>query len=85
LRTLSSLLLCTSDWQLQKVILPKRLQRGSSPLVIHLPNISDLLVQLNDARKAEAYGDIARPDLDPAELGRTLHRYVSAVEAFLAQ
>src|SRR4029079_6471946 len=49
----------------------------------HLPDISDLLVQLNDARKAEAYGDIARPDLDPAELGRTLHAYVGAVEALL--
>lgn len=29
-----------------------------------LPDVTDLLRQLNEARKSEAYGDVARPDLD---------------------
>ena len=50
-----------------------------------LPDISGLLVELNDARKAEAYGDVARPELDPEHLARTLEQYLEAVEAMLAQ
>ena len=50
-----------------------------------LPDVSGLLVQLNDARKAEAYGDVARPDLDPKDLARTLEQYVEAVEALFAR
>lgn len=50
-----------------------------------LPDVSGLLVELNDARKAEAYGDIARPEIDPADLARKLEEYVRAVEAFLAE
>src|SRR6266508_5876128 len=48
-----------------------------------LPDISGLLVELNDARKAEAYGDVARPELDPEHLARTLEQYLEAVEAML--
>ena len=44
-----------------------------------------LLVQLNDARKSEAYGDVVKPDLDPADLVTDIEEYVTAVEALLAK
>ncbi len=50
-----------------------------------LPDVSGLLVQLNDARKAEAYGDVTRPELDPEDLARRIGQYVRAVEALLGQ
>jgi hypothetical protein len=49
-----------------------------------LTDISSLLRQLNDARKAEAYGDVARPALDPEELAREIEKYFIAVEELLA-
>lgn len=49
-----------------------------------LPDVSDLLGDLNDARKAVAYGDVDRPeDLDPAGIASKLENYVAAVEAFM--
>ena len=50
-----------------------------------MPDVSGLLVELNDARKAEAYGDVERPELDPKQLARTLEQYVETVEALLAE
>ena len=50
-----------------------------------LADVSSLLVQLNDARKAEAYGDVARPDLDPEDVARELEMYVESVEELLAR
>ncbi len=50
-----------------------------------LPDVSSLLVQLNDARKSVAYGDIALPRLDPEDLATEIEEYVEAVEAFLAR
>jgi hypothetical protein len=50
-----------------------------------LPDVSRLLVQLNDARKVEAYGDVVRPDLDPENLASTLAEYIEAVGVLLAQ
>ena len=46
-----------------------------------LPDISDLLRDLNDARKAAAYGDIERPDLDAEEIATEIEKYVAAVAA----
>jgi len=51
----------------------------------NLPDVSGLLVQLNDARKAEAYGDVVRPDLDPEDLASILAKYIEAVGVVLAQ
>ncbi len=49
------------------------------------PDISELLVNLNDARKASAYGDIDGPDLDAESVARAIEEYVEAVESFLAK
>jgi hypothetical protein len=48
-----------------------------------LPDVSGLLVQLNDARKAVAYGDVTLPDLDPEELAAAIEQYVEAMEVLL--
>jgi len=46
--------------------------------------VSDLLRDLNDARKAAAYGDIDSPELDAEDVVSDLEQYVKAVENFLA-
>ena len=48
-----------------------------------LPDISDLLRDLNDARKAAAYGDVDRPDLDAEDIALQIEQYVDAVEALI--
>jgi len=48
-----------------------------------LPNVEDLLKDLNEARKSEAYGDIAAPELDAEDVASEIERYVEAVETFL--
>ncbi|HXM05328.1 MAG TPA: HEPN domain-containing protein [Chthoniobacterales bacterium] len=48
-----------------------------------LPNVEDLLKDLNEARKSEAYGDIASPELDAEDVASEIERYVEAVETFL--
>lgn len=50
-----------------------------------LPDVSNVLVQLNDARKSEAYGDVVKPDLDPEDLVTEIEEYITAVEALLAK
>jgi hypothetical protein len=49
-----------------------------------LADVSGLLGLLNDARKAEAYGDVPRPPLDPEDLARVIETYVDSVEKLLA-
>ena len=44
-----------------------------------LPDISDLLCDLNEARKAAAYGDVDRPDLDAEDIASQIEQYVEAV------
>jgi hypothetical protein len=48
-----------------------------------LPDIEALMRDLNEARKAEAYGDIPAPDLDPEEVATDVERYVDAVRELL--
>ncbi len=48
-----------------------------------LPDISDLLRKLNDARKAAAYGDIELPELDAEDTAAEIEEYVEAVAALL--
>ena len=48
-----------------------------------LPDISDLLRKLNDARKAAAYGDIELPELDAKDTAAEIEEYVEAVAALL--
>lgn len=49
-----------------------------------LPDITDLLCDLNDARKATAYGDVERPDLDAENIASQIEQYVEAVAAHVA-
>lgn len=49
----------------------------------NLPDAAVLLSQLNEARKAAAYGDIEMPELDPEDLVTFLDDYVEAVAAVL--
>jgi alkylation response protein AidB-like acyl-CoA dehydrogenase len=44
-----------------------------------LPDIEQLLRDLNDARKAAAYGDIPAPDLNAEDVASEIERYVDAV------
>ena len=45
-----------------------------------LPGIYDLLIDLNDSRKAVAYGDVEAPDLDGEDVANEIENYVEAVE-----
>lgn len=48
-----------------------------------LPDLTGLLRDLNDARKAVAYGDIEAPELDPEYIAANIEEYVEAVAALL--
>jgi len=50
-----------------------------------LPEISELLRDLNDARKAAAYGDIEAPELDAERVASDIENYVDAVARTLAK
>ncbi|MCY3960334.1 MAG: hypothetical protein OXG34_01520, partial [bacterium] len=50
-----------------------------------LPDVSDLLVDLNNMRKHEVYGDIDPPEnLDPQDVASDVEEYVEAVKRLLA-
>ena len=49
-----------------------------------LPDIADLLVDLNDMRKYEAYGDVERPDnLSAEEVAAAIEEYFGAVNVLI--
>jgi len=49
-----------------------------------LPDISDLLADLNEIRKSEAYGDIENPpELDAADVSGEIEAYVKKVAALI--
>jgi hypothetical protein len=50
-----------------------------------LPDIHDLITNLNQARKAKAYGDIPIPDLDAEEVACEIENYVEEVGKALSQ
>ncbi len=51
----------------------------------NLPNIDELLVDLNEMRKHEAYGDTEPPgDLDPEHVATVIEGYVQSVRELLA-
>ena len=43
-------------------------------------NVSDLLGDLNEARKSESYGDIEAPELDAEDTATQIENYVAAVQ-----
>ena len=49
-----------------------------------LPEVSELLHDLNDARKSQLYGDISSPRLDAGGIASEIEKYVLAVEELLA-
>jgi hypothetical protein len=65
---------------------PSKAEAASELAARHgLPDVSSLLVELNDARKSVAYGDIAMPTLDAEDVAIEVEEYVDAVELFLAR
>ena len=50
-----------------------------------LPDITDLLRDLNDARKAAAYGDTDAPELDAEDIATDIENYVEALAKLLAK
>jgi hypothetical protein len=44
-----------------------------------LPNVDQLLHDLNDARKSAAYGDVPPPDLTAEDVASEIETYVEAV------
>lgn len=49
-----------------------------------LPDVSSLMGELNDARKASNYGDVPRPEhLDAEDVAVQIEEFVSAVEAIV--
>ena len=48
-----------------------------------LPDVEQLLHDLNDARKSAAYGDVPAPDLDAEDVASEIERYVDAVTALV--
>lgn len=50
-----------------------------------LPDIEQLLRDLNDARKCAAYGDIPAPELNAEDVASEIERYVDAVTELLAK
>lgn len=62
-------------------------EKASMAATLHsqheLPDVSELLRDLNQARKATAYGDVPHPDLDPERVALGIGQFVDAVSAFL--
>jgi pyruvate-formate lyase len=67
---------CRKHWE--KVDLAEALHRKKG-----LPDITDLLRDLNDARKAAAYGDVSFPQLDAEDISSEIEAYVDEVAAIL--
>ena len=44
--------------------------------------MSDLLSELNEARKGTAYGDVEEPDIEPADVLEQVGDYLKEVETF---
>ena len=68
---------------------PAKVEQARQLAAVHsLPDIDDLLVNLNDRRKFEAYGDIELPedeDGDAQDVAAEIRAYFEAVEAVLEQ
>ena len=46
-----------------------------------LDDVSELIRDLNEVRKREAYGDVMAPELDAEEVATTIEEYIDAVAA----
>lgn len=68
--------LTASHWTRQEAA--QRLHRDHG-----MDDVSELLGDLNEARKSEAYGDVVTPELDAEETVGRIEAYVEAVEALI--
>jgi hypothetical protein len=50
-----------------------------------LDDVSDLLRDLNEARKSVAYGDIGLPELDAEEVASRIEAYIESISALIEQ
>ncbi len=50
-----------------------------------LDDVSELIRDLNEVRKREAYGDVIAPDLDAEEVATTIEEYIDAVAAVVEE
>ena len=61
----------------------KHWQKLETAVVLHkdhgLPDVDQLLRDLNDARKAVAYGDVAAPELDAEQVAAAIELYINEV------
>ena len=48
-------------------------------------DVSDLLRDLNEARKSVAYGDIGLPELDAEDVASRIEAYIESVSALIEQ
>lgn len=48
-----------------------------------LTDVSDLLSDLNEARKGTAYGDVDEPEIEPEDVIEQVGKYIKEVERFL--
>ena len=66
---------------------PAKVEQARHLAAAHgLPSVDDLLVELNDRRKFEAYGDVDLPedeDRDAQDVADGIRAYLEAVEAVL--
>ena len=63
---------------------PGKAKAASSLQAHSLPDVAELLSNLNVARKAAAYGDVDFPELDAEDLATRIEEYVEAVATLLA-
>lgn len=49
-----------------------------------MTDVSDLLTDLNDARKGTAYGDVEVPDIKPEHVLAEVRRYIEEVQKLLS-
>ena len=50
-----------------------------------LPDVSELLRDLNELRKHESYGDVDAPELGAEEIAASLEAYLDSVAALVGQ
>ncbi len=50
-----------------------------------LDDVSELIRDLNEVRKREAYGDVMAPELDAEEVATTIEEYIDAVADIVDQ
>jgi hypothetical protein len=65
---------------------PKRVELAEMLHAKHaLPDISELLADLNETRKSEVYGDVVAPTLDAEDVAREIEEYFEAVRTFVGK